>query len=261
MTANEAPTSSRTVWLALSVTILIIIAFWASEPVPQDPAYHAFVDGRRLFGIPNFLNVISNLPLFLVGVWGVSYVLKEGESVCVPTLRSAYLIFFAGVLLSAVGSCYYHVAPDNDTLIWDRLPMTMAFAGLFVIVLGEYVSVPAARRLLLPLLFAGATSVAYWAMTEASGSGDLRPYATIQFLPVLIIPAILLLYPSPFGSSRFFWMIIAIYILAKVFENFDAAVFGVGNWVSGHTLKHLVASFAPLALLSALSLRNIETPP
>ena len=256
---NVAAASAPIIRFAFVAIILVALAFFVSEPIPQDPAYHAFEDNRLLFGIPNFLNVISNLPLLVAGAWGVSYVLQHGERVCAPTLRSAYLAFFEGVLLSALGSCYYHIAPDNETLVWDRLPMTIAFAGLFVIILGEYVSVHAARKLLLPLLLAGAASVAYWAITEASGSGDLRPYAAVQFLPMLIIPVILLLYRSETGSSLPFWLIIVFYFVAKVFENFDAAVFGMGGWASGHTLKHVVASLAPLALLFELRRRNSKT--
>ena len=260
MSPGQARTSDRAIWLVLVAAIFVVVAFYISAPVPQDPAYHAFADDRILFGIPNFLNVISNLPLLFFGVWGMSYVLRHGDNNCMPRMRSAYLVFFAGVLLSALGSGYYHIAPDNETLIWDRLPMTIAFAGLFAVILGEFVSVLAARRLLIPLLFAGAASVTYWAITEASGSGDLRPYAVVQFLPMLIIPVILLLFRSPFASTGPFWLIIVFYLLAKVFEHFDAAIFGDGEWVSGHTLKHVFASFAPLALLCALRLRNRETP-
>jgi hypothetical protein len=137
--------------------------------------------------------------------------------------------------------------------------MTIAFAGFFAIVIGEYVSVIAGKRILMPVLVAGTASVAYWALTEASGAGDLRPYAIIQFLPLLFIPAVLLLYRSNSVASRYFWIIIGLYLLAKVFENLDAVVFGLGNWMSGHTLKHLVAGLAPLVLVYALQHRTSES--
>ena len=252
--------SGRAIWLILTATLLVVVAFVVSEPIPQDPAYHAFVDTRLLLHIPNCLNVMSNLPFLLVGAWGLGYVHQHGGEVCMPQLRAAYVVFFSGVMLTAPGSAYYHLAPGNVTLIWDRLPMTVAFAGVFAIIIGEYVSVRAARAMLLPLLIICVSSVVYWAVTEAAGSGDLRPYAVVQFLPMLLIPIILMMYRSRFASSKYFWLMIGFYLVAKVFEHFDAAVYGVGSWVSGHTLKHICASLAPAILLYALMLRNSATP-
>lgn len=247
--------SGRALWLILTIVTLIVVGFVVSEPIPQDPAYHAFVDDRRLFNVPNCLNVMSNLPFLLVGACGLRYVYQHGNEICMPNLRAAYVVFFSGVLVTSFGSGCYHLAPSNETLVWDRLPMTIAFAGLFAVVVGEYVSAPAARKLLLPLLVVGVSSVAYWAVSESFGSGDLRPYVVVQFLPMLLIPIILLMYRSRFDSSGYFWLMLAFYLIAKVFEHFDAAVYGAGYWVSGHTLKHLFASLTPATMLYALMLR------
>ena len=259
MTARDAPESRYFIWALALTTVLVAIGFALTEAIPQDPDYHAFVDRRTLFGIPNFFDVVSNLPLLIAGCYGLSYVFRQGERIGLSSLQPAYLVFFAGVLLSGMGSCYYHALPNNNSLVWDRLPMTIAFAGFFAIVIGEYVSLIAGKRILVPLLVAGLASVVYWAMTEASGAGDLRPYAVIQFLPMLIIPAVLLLYRSNSVSSQYFWIVIGLYFLAKIFENFDAVVFGLGNWMSGHTLKHLVAGLAPLVLVYALKHRTPES--
>ncbi len=248
--------SSRIAWVFALMSILLFVGFLFSEAVPQDPMYHAFADRRVLFGIANFFDVASNLPLLVIGAWGTATVIRHGDRVCVPSLHSAYIVFFIGVSLSAIGSAYYHAAPDNESLVWDRLPMTIAFAGFFVVIIGEYVSARVARIALLPFLIAGVLSVVYWAVTESSGSGDLRPYAVIQFLPMLVIPAILVSHRSKFDSSAFVWLMIGAYFLAKVFEQFDAGIYELGNWVSGHTLKHLAASLAPLALLYALQQRK-----
>jgi len=247
---------SRARWLVLTAIVLVVASFLVTGPVPQDPAYHDFVDGRRLFNVPNFLNVMSNLPFLIVGVWGLLYVFRYGDTVCMPGLRSAYVVFFIGILTTAFGSGYYHLSPNNQTLIWDRLPMTIGFAGMFTIIVGEFVSALAARKLLLPLLIIGASSVGYWAFTEASGSGDLRPYAVVQFLPMLLIPIILLVYHSHFGSKKYFWLMIAFYFVAKIFEQLDAGIYESGYWVSGHSLKHLAASLAPAVMLYALTIRN-----
>jgi len=256
---RDAPESRFFIWALALTTVLVATGFALTEAIPQDPAYHAFIDRRALFGIPNFFDVMSNLPLLFAGLYGLSYVFRHGKGLALSSLQPAYLVFFAGALLSAMGSCYYHVLPNNNSLVLDRLPMTIAFAGFFAIVIGEYVSVIAGKRILVPLLVAGVASVAYWALTEASGAGDLRPYAVIQFLPMLIIPAVLLLYRSDSVSSQYFWSVVGLYFLAKVFENLDAVVFDLGNWVSGHTLKHLVAGLAPLVLVYALQHRTSES--
>lgn len=235
---------------------IIVATFLFVAPIPQDPAYHLFVDQRSALGISNIWNVLSNLPFLLVGGTGLIFVRRDASTVCPLALLPAYVIFFVGILLTAFGSAYYHLAPSNDTLVWDRLPMTIGFAGLFSIIVGEFVSVRIARRLLLPLLAAGVFSVAYWAYTEASGNGDLRPYAIVQFLPMLLIPVILLTSRSKNLPSSVFWLMFVFYFVAKLFEYFDAGVFAAGNIVSGHSLKHVAASLTPATFLYALVARR-----
>jgi hypothetical protein len=52
--------------MAASLAILPLL-----PPIPQDPSYHQFADQRTLLGIPNFWNVVSNLPFVLVGAIGL----------------------------------------------------------------------------------------------------------------------------------------------------------------------------------------------
>jgi hypothetical protein len=248
--------NTNTIVLMLASVAAIIAVFLFVAPIPQDPAYHNFSDTRRLFDIDNFWNVASNLPFLLVGAAGLFYIHRHRDVVCVSGLETAYRVFFVGILLTAFGSGYYHHAPGNTALVWDRLPMTIGFAGLFSIIVGEFVSVRAARRLLLPLLVVGVASVEYWALTEARGAGDLRPYAIVQFLPMLLIPVILLSYRPVTGTARYFWWMFAFYFIAKLFEQFDAAIYGIGHLVSGHSLKHVAAALTPAAFLYALTLRQ-----
>ena len=244
--------------LALTALAIVALLFALTSPIPQDPIYHLFVDGRQLFAVPNSWNVVSTLPLLLVGVWGLLYVNKHGHDVCVPELVLSYRVFFVGILLTACGSAYYHLMPSNESLVFDRLPMTIGFAGLFSIVTGEFVSVRIGRRLLIPLLVIGIASVAFWAITESRGVGDLRPYALVQFLPILLIPVILVVYRRASESARYFWVMIAFYAVAKLCEHFDAEIFSLGEIVSGHTLKHLFASLAPATLLYALTQHHLS---
>jgi hypothetical protein len=235
--------------------IAVTGAMTLAPPIPQDPGYHLFADSRMLLAVPNFWNVASNLPFVVAGVAGLVFMRRGNRDGLTAALRPAYLVFFAGVLLTAFGSAWYHLAPDNRTLVWDRLPMTLAFMGLFAIVIGEHISPKAARKLLAPLLLAGAASVLYWAMSEARGSGDLRPYALVQFLPLLLIPLTLLIYRSQFDRTAFLWWVIVIYALSKLLEFYDYGIFALGGIISGHSLKHIVAALAALVLLYGFSTR------
>src|SRR5262249_28042753 len=155
-----------------------------------------------------------------------------------------YFIFFAGVFLAGFGSAYYHWAPDNSRLFWDRLPMTLAFTSLFVAVIDERVSSFWAGRLLVPLLVLGAFSVFYWRWTEAADHGDLRLYVLVQYGLILSMGLALLLFPSRSEASISFVWVAAAYALAKIFELADAPIFRMTGWVSGHTLKHVFAGAA-----------------
>lgn len=248
--------SPRTVIVVAFACIVIAAVFLLTSAVPQDPTYHQFSDSRSLLGVPNFWNVLSNLPFFIVGVAGLLLVRRHADEVCVKNCEIAYLVLFAGILLIALGSSYYHLAPSNETLVWDRLPMTIGFAGLLSVILAEFISARVARMLLVPLLLVGFASVEYWAWTEARGVGDLRPYALVQFLPMMMIPVILLTHEPVIGEKRYYWWMLAFYVIAKLLEFFDAGVFAMGHLISGHSLKHIAAAMTPAVLLYGLNSRR-----
>jgi hypothetical protein len=248
---------SRNTAIAVLVAIIIAAVFLFVDPVPQDPNYHRFVDTRTLMGVPNFWDVASNLPFFIVGAWGMVSISRR--TIEPPELRPAYLVFYFGIFMTAFGSGYYHYTPGNESLVLDRLPMTVGFAGLLAVVLGEVISVRLARRVLAPLLVIGVASVMYWAWTESRGAGDLRPYAIVQFLPMLLIPILLVAHRTGSRMIPAFWYMILFYMLAKVAEFFDAPIFDIGKILSGHSLKHLFAAVAPAILLLALNKRNEAT--
>jgi len=150
------------------------------------------------------------------------------------------------VFLTGFGSAYYHYQPDNQSLLWDRLPMTVAFMALFSAIIGEYISTQLAWKLFVPLLILGMTSVVYWHVTELNGHGDLRPYVLVQFLPVLLIPLILWLFDSTLNNDNYIWGVIGAYALSKLMELFDARLYSAFGLLSGHTLKHLTAAFGTL---------------
>ena len=246
--------------LLLGISLLAVTATLFIPPIPQDPNYHNLADNRGIAGIPNFWDVASNLSFLLVGVLGLWCLFQMREDRSRMVLKQEMIPFavaFVGAILIFAGSAYYHWAPSNETLVWDRLPMTLTFMGIFSMVLGERISVKIGTNFLIPLLVLGTASVAYWNVTEQLGRGDLRAYALIQFLPVLLIPVMLALFPARYSGTRYLVEMIGWYMLAKVFEFLDAAIWGwTGGWIAGHSLKHCVAAWGIYALVHYLKHRR-----
>jgi len=222
-----------------------------APPITHAPASHPFADQRRMLGIPNLLDVISNLPFAVVGVLGLRFVGRRKEAFTESWERAAFAVMFAGIGLTALGSTHYHLAPDNATLFWDRVPMTIVFMSLFAIVIGDRIGWDAGRRLLLPLLAAGIASVVYWRWT-----GDLKFYGLVQYFPMLAILLMVLLLPRMYTGTAWLAGAMCWYVLAKIFEMLDAQIFALGQVVSGHTLKHLAAGAATWWLLRMMKVRR-----
>jgi hypothetical protein len=243
-------------WILLALGLMLVIGLFLQPRIPQPGGYHHFADVRSIAGIPHALNVLSNLGFLAVGIMGMFYAAST------PHLhaRWSYFVLFAGVALTCFGSSYYHWDPGNERLVWDRLPMTIGFTGLFVAILAERVH-SRAPLLLVPLITFGLFSVAYWHWTERQGAGDLRPYLLVQFLPLLLIPVMLLLFTPKFTRGADIFVAIALYGLAKIVELGDDQVFaGLGGTISGHSLKHLLAALAVYWLLRMLQKREAVEP-
>jgi hypothetical protein len=240
---REASGRARGIWLVVLVTSTVLALVLVMGRRAQDPLYHRMADTTTLLGTPNFWNVVSNIPFALAGAAGLVLVFRRRTVFVHAWDRWPYAALFIGAFLTCLGSAYYHLAPDNRTLVWDRLPMTIGFMGLLTALISERVSLTAAQRLFVPLLVLGAASVTYWHHTEQQGIGDLRPYAAVQYGSLAAIVLILCLYPSKAPGDGFLWSGLALYALAKVFENWDLAIYRfLGGTVSGHTLKHLAAA-------------------
>ncbi|HEX5680948.1 MAG TPA: hypothetical protein VFX82_08935, partial [Desulfobacterales bacterium] len=176
----------------------------------------------------------------------------------VPGERWPYAVFFIGVLLTALGSGYYHLAPDNETLFWDRLPMTIAFMGLVASQIVDRINVRAGLALLLPMLLLGAASVIYWRITERMGAGNVLPYGILQGYSVVILLLLAMLNPSRYTRGNDIYWVFGWYVLSKVLETFDAEVLAFSHFVSGHTLKHLAAAAAGFAVCYMLMNRTLK---
>lgn len=211
--------------LGAIVTVIIL------APITQDQAYHNFSDDKELGGIKNFWNVISNLPFLFVGVWGLV------RLNAIEKFKNQYATFFVGVALVAIGSAYYHLKPTNDTLIWDRLPMTIGFMSLFSVVISEYLDEKRGTQLLIPLLFIGTLSIVHWSLFD-----DLSAYILVQFYPLLAIPIILIFNHSKTNHTFGYWILIGFYAIAKICEVYDGEILESTGSLSGHSLKHLFAA-------------------
>jgi hypothetical protein len=240
--------------MLIALIIVVFIGTTLLDPVSQPLGYHEFADQRAIAGIPNLFDVLSNLPFVVIGVVGL-FQLNTRRLRSDAELRPAVAMFFLGITLTGLGSAIYHLHPDNASLVWDRLPMTLAFMGLFSLVVGEYINVSLGRFLLWPLVLVGIGSVLWWQYTEQLGQGDLRLYGLVQFLPVLLLPLILVLYRSRWSRGRNYWLVGGWYVAAKLLEFLDRSVFKLTGCVSGHTLKHLAAAMAAWQVLSMLRKR------
>ncbi|MEA2571269.1 MAG: hypothetical protein QOI24_3270 [Acidobacteriota bacterium] len=207
----------------------LLLAFLFIPSTPQDPRYHDFADQRTMLGIPNALNVLSNIGFVIVGVLGLLKVRRRD---------AITLTFFAGMLATGIGSSIYHLSPRDATLVVDRLPMTIAFASFFLLLL----DIRSVRALLL-MCALGIATIIWWLTLD-----DLRPYAVFQALPILAF-IVTRFFRSGRGPQWPLWFVTAGYIAAKLCETWDRPIYAAfDEIVSGHTLKHVVAALATLAV-------------
>jgi hypothetical protein len=241
-------------------TLLCLLAALLLPAMAQPVAYHDFADHREMFGVHNFLDVASNLGFLLAGIAGMMVVLRPQTCFEFNAERWPYGIFFAGMLLTAIGSGYYHLAPDNETLFWDRLPMTIAFMSLVASQVVDRIHVRAGLLLLVPMLLVGAGSVIYWLATERAGVGNVMPYGILQGYSIVILILIERFHDSRYTRGRDIYLVFAAYVLAKLLETFDRQFLALGHMVSGHTLKHLAAGAAGFLVCRMLLRRRLQKP-
>lgn len=235
--------------LALGVSALCAAALvLPSVAQPQD--YHHFADARTLWGVPRALDALSNIGFLGLELYGLLLLLSGHLEFFSAALKAAAAVFFTGFITTAVGSTYYHLAPDDPGLVVDRLGMVVAFAGVLGMAAAHRVSERAGYVLTALALVLGPTSVLWWAH-----SGSLTAYACLQFGGIALACAMML--SEPRGPGPNWTLLLAAYALAKVCESADALIFALtAEVVSGHTLKHLLAALPVLGVTSALRRRD-----
>lgn len=228
--------------------------FLLVPPIAQDAAYHGFADSRRVAGIPNGLDVLSNAPFALAGAAGLALLLdrkRSARALSSPDERLPWIVFFLALVGTAFGSTYYHLAPDDARLFWDRLPMAAGFASLLAIVIAERVGPREGRIALAVLGLAAAASLALWRL-----GGDLRLYGLLQGYAVLFVPLLLIVLPPRYTRGADYVVCLAGYLAAKAAETFDRRIYEALGALSGHTLKHLLAAAAAAWLVRMLAFRR-----
>ena len=264
--------TNANLFLVLGLFVLLTI-FLAVDSIPQDEEYHNFADQRVLCNcIPNYMDVLSNIPFFLVGVVGLdalfpgqylpkdvtamldrntAKVFQSGLNVQTSEEKDAWAVFFVGVLLVSVGSGYYHWYRTSSTLVWDRVQMTVAFMSTFALQCMERLGTEYSW-ILWPAVAIGAGSVFWWHF-----SGDLRLYIVVQFFPLVSMPLLIASFPARYTRSELLLVALAFYLICKIVEHYDKQIFRLtGRVVSGHTLKHLTAAVSPLVAIYYLSVRE-----
>ena len=272
---------STALLLLFSSTLMISLFFLFVEPIRQPQQYHNFADKRLFlcachspseglflppnsdigrkrsagFIIPNFGDVVSNVVILIGGISGVVLLhLKDAggvDEMRLWQLQVCLPIFFYSTIAVSFGSTYYHWNPNSQTLVWDRLPMTVAFVSIFCYIIEDYV--PAefcgiGRWLLSPLILIGITSVIYWHWVD-----DLRLYALVQFLPLIIMTTLVLCQPCRYGGKLQQALALVLYALAKICEDRDYEIWSITkNILSGHSLKHALAGMASIMIASLL---------
>jgi hypothetical protein len=235
-------------WGLVAVILAPLGLLVTRAPLPQDPRYHGLVDTRTWLGIPHFADVASNLPFLAVGLAGLA--LCNGGRM--GGAHRSWTVFFLGVALVFFGSSYYHWHPDNASLAWDRLPITISVMGLFAGLVSEHAQARLERALLAPAVAIGIASVALWAWTD-----DLRVYLWVHAFPLLCIAYVLIVFPGRYTHRRYLAYGLAAYALAKAAEFYDAEIYALtGRAMSGHTLKHLLAALAVCFIYAMLRRRR-----
>lgn len=240
----------------LLVVAVATLAMAAYGPIEQPAGYHAFADRSTLWGIPHSGDVLSNAGFALVAGWAAAVLWPRRREAAMREGWPGYGLFLAALAATAIGSTFYHLAPDDARLVWDRLPIALACAGLLAAVHVETFRLH--RWIVWGYVAAAVSSVAWWRLTDLRGTGDLRPYLLLQGLPLVLIPLWQWSSGRPLQERRAFGIAVLLYVAAKGFELADRLVYDAAAPLSGHTVKHVLAAVAAAAIIRALSSRAAD---
>jgi len=243
-------------WAPLAALAGVAAIMAAYGPIPQLPHYHAFADSRTMLGVPHAMDVLSNAGFAVVGLWGLGRLREPAVHAHLGRAWAGHALFMAALVMTAAGSSYYHLAPDDARLVWDRIPIALACAGLLAGVYAQTHEARHAAGLTATLAVLAVASVLWFSFTAVSGAGDLRPYLLMQGAPMVLAPAWQALARSPRRDRVAFGFAIGLYAAAKAAELLDHRIFEALGFMSGHTLKHVLAALASAVLAAAIARRS-----
>ena len=218
--------------VTLLILLVITIGMAIYGPIAQLEGYHSFADKVMRFGIINCGDVLSNAGFALVALWGLLYLWPRRQQ-----LNLGFTLFVIAIFLTAMGSGYYHWMPNDERLVWDRMPISLACAGLLAGVWQNFSPQKNQWPLVIALSIFAIGGVIYWYY-----SGDLRLYLGLQILPLVLIP--IWQWHAPKAERFAFATAIALYVLAKIAELADYQIYALLGFMSGHTLKHVLSTLA-----------------
>ena len=246
----------------MAIAVVAALGALLAPPFSQPVSYNDFGDKRPLFGVPNAADVLSNVPFFLIALWGLWEAIRPRPDPYDTPLqygfeRWPFVLAFVAFAATAFGSAYYHLAPDNFRLFWDRLPLTIVVVSIVAIVRDDRLGAGRGARYLLPYVLIGLLSIWHWRQTNAAGRDDMTPYLIVQIACALLIVVLIAFGPPRYTHGRQLWYVVAWYAAAKALELRDKEVFdALGGLISGHTLKHLASAGAMAHLAYWLRVRR-----
>lgn len=247
--------------LIAAYVLAVMLVALLSEPVAQDLAYHDFANDRSRLGIPNFADVVSNAVIFASALWGLCLCVRpSSERFLGQTDHRFALLLFAALVLTAAGSTWYHLAPDNHRLFWDRLPLSIAFTALIAWLAAERSQPGKGVQTQLWLWVSiGPAAATYWYVSELAGAGDVRFYLILHGF-MLITPPLLLRIHAGLTHARAYWWAYAIFLVGMAGDVLDHQIFTLTHeTVSGHNIKHVAMGLAVAVLAGMLALRSRKT--
>jgi len=210
-------------------------------PLAQPAAYHHFADQRSLGSLHNASDVLSNLVILLAGMLCLGWVRRHASNQ--PAQFPGMVVAAFGLLLTALGSAYYHMAPTDATLVWDRLPMTIVFAGILAMLWTSATGERVGWTQMLIMVVVSPATVGYWLVFNS-----LWPYAILQFGGLMLIVGMTL---TRKVDGAFAWMLVIVfYGIAKIFESLDWQIWELTHhMIAGHALKHVSSGLAGASMI------------
>jgi len=158
--------------------------------------------------------------------------------------------------MASLASTYYHLAPDNARLVWDRVPISIGIVTLLSIVLIERINTNIGFLSLPFLILFGVGSVIYWDWSEQSGLGNLNYYIVVQLYSILAIILLSKYFFSRYTGGANIYVVIIVYAFAKFAEILDHEIYSLGKVISGHSVKHLLVGLAVFHIVVILQNRR-----